>query len=560
MSKRLVFNGAARAGILKGIDILGRAVEATYGYHGPCVMLEHRARGLPPVFTRDGVTVANSVVLKDRLADLGARMLRDVANAVSRNAGDGTTTSVVLARAIARGMMKSLAAGADPLRLKQGMEAAVAVVEADLKRRTLPVEGNMAAQVADVSMRKEGKVGALLQEAYAKVGREGAVVVEPGWSREDRLEITEGFRYAAGFLSPNLITHQIRQSAEIDEARVLLYHGMIEDFMDLVPVLEQVSEAGKSLAVVCEGMEERPLRGLVMNVQRGVFRALAVKAPGLGDRRADWLEDLATACGARVLVPERGDRLDRARLEDLGHAAKVVADADTTTLIRCGGQADIIARRRAGLRREADEIRSRKPGQGSPTGNLHDLDDLEARTAALAGHIATLHVGGTTEVEIKERLQRAVNAQRSVLAALEEGVLPGGGVGLLHARDAVVRLQLPDADRRRGAAIIAEALEHPFRRLLAHAGLNPDAALDRVREARQPHFGFESASGEFVDLVAAGVLDPVKVVRMALSQAAGVAGTVLASEVVILRDTELLPNMPGFSPEWAASTREDPRV
>jgi chaperonin GroEL len=559
MSKRLVFNGEARAGLLKGIDILGRAVEATYGYHGPCVMVQHRARGLPPVLTRDGVTVANSVVLQDRLADIGARILRDVANAVSRQAGDGTTTAVVLARAIASGQLKSLASGADPLRLKQGMDAAVAVVIADLTRRALPVSGHMAAQVADVSMRREGKIGAFLQQAFNEVGKDGTVTVEASWNGHDRLDVTEGFRYEAGFFSPHFVTEPVRQTAELENVRVLLYHGRVSDFMDLVPILETVSEANQALVVVADELEERPLQGLLMNVRRSTFRAMAVKAPGLGDRRGDWLDDLATATGARVLVPERGDRLDQAQLKDLGYAAKVVADSDSTTLMQCGGDPKAVSQRSTGLRREADIIRARQPGEGSPTGNLHDLEDLEARIAALSGRIATVYVGGSTEAEIKERLQRAENARRSVRAALEEGVLPGGGIGFLLAKSALAPLQWPDADRQRGAAIVAEALEQPFRRLVEHAGWNAEEALARIRAKDRPHFGFDAARGEFCDLVESGVLDPAKVLRLALTQAAGMTGMVLASEVVVLNEPDPFLNA-GFSPQWAAATREDPRV
>lgn len=560
MSKRLVFNGEARTGLLAGIDILGRAVEATYGYHGPCVMVQHRAEGLAPFFTRDGVTVANSIVLSDRLADLGARMLRDVANAVSRQAGDGTTTSIVLARTIAQGVMKSLAVGADPLRLREGMDAAVKAVIADFQRRALPATGARPAQVANVSMRQEGQVANLLQEAYATVGTQGAVTVEPSWSRDDKLEIAEGFRYELGFLSPNFVTDPVRNAAELDGARVLLFHGTVTDFMDLVPILEEVSEAGQGLVVVCEGVDERPLQGLVMNVKRGVFRALAVKAPGHGDRRRDWLDDLALATGARVLVPERGDRLDRATLDDLGYAGKVVADVDNTALLHCGGDPDAIAKRIAGLNGEADEIRARKPGDGSPTGNLHDLEDLEARIAALVGRIATVRVGGTTETEIKERLQRAENARRSLQAALEEGVLPGGGVAFLVARAALSGLLLNDLDRQRGVAIVAEALEQPFLRLVAHAGLNAQEALATWRQADNPQYGYDAARGEFCDLVVSGILDPVKVVRLALTQAVGIASTVLASELVVLNEQPRLPHLPGFSAEWAAATREDPRA
>ncbi|CAL1239002.1 chaperonin GroEL [Candidatus Methylocalor cossyra] len=554
MSKRVVFDGAARAGMLKGVDILGRAVEATYGYHGPCVMVEHRTRGLAPVFTRDGVTVANAVVLKDRLAELGARMLRDVANGVARQAGDGTTTAVVLARAIARGMWKSLSAGADPLRLKQGMEGAVDWVVSDLRSRALPVVGERVAQVAEVSMRRDGAVGRLLQEAFAAVGQDGVVTVAPGFGRADRWELVEGFRYEAGVWSPYLVT----DGGPLVAARVLIYHGTVTDFVDLVPILEQVREAGQALVLVCEGMEERPLRSLALNVRRGTFRALAVKAPGLGDRRRDWLDDLAVATGARVLVPELGDRLDRVRLADLGFAGKVVADADTTTLIQGGGDRAAIARRIAGLRKEAEVIRALGPGEGSPTGKRHDLDDLEARIAALGGRIATVYIGGVSEAEVKERLQRAENARRSVLAALEEGVVPGGGVGLLHARAALARLGFSDPDRQRGAAIIGTALEQPFRLLVAHAGQAPDSALARVQAAGHPHWGFDAASGEFCDLVERGVLDPLKTLRLALTQAAGVVGTVLASGVVVMGETAGLPDL-GFSPEWAAATREDPR-
>ncbi len=560
MSKRLVFDGAARAGILQGIEILGEAVETTYGYHGPCVMVQHRAHGLPPFFTRDGVTVANSLVLKDRLADIGARMLRDVANAVSREAGDGTTTAVLLARSIAAGLLKSLAVGADPLRLREGMDTAVQLVAADLARQAMPPEGNRPAQVANLSMRGEGQVGELLQQAYAAVGRDGTVTVEPGWSREDRLEITEGFRYEQGFLSAQMATDPVRQAAQLEDARVLLYHGTVQDFMDLVPILETVKEAGYPLALVCEGMDERPLHSLLLNVHRGVFRAVAVKAPGLGDRRADWLDDLALATGARVLVPERGDRLEQATVADLGRVQRVTADADSTTLTEGSGDRAAVAARLTGLRRTAAEIRARKPGQGSPTGNLHELEDLEARIAALAGRIATVYVGGTTEAEFKERLQRAENARRSVRSALEEGIVPGGGLAFLNAREAVLRLSLDDPDRQRGAGVVAGSLEQPFRRLAMHSGLNADSALAEIRAARDPHIGYDAAKGVLCNLVEAGVIDPAKVLRLALSQAVGIAGTVLSSAVVVLNIDPVLPHMPGFSADWAAATREDPRT
>jgi len=560
MSKRLVFDGEARAGILKGIEILGQAVEATYGYHGPCVMVQHRAQGLPPLITRDGLTVANAVVLHDRLADIGARMLRDVANAMSREAGDGTTTAVLLARAVAGSLLKSLAAGADPLRLREGMDTALQLVNADLALRALPLEGDRAAQVANVSMRGEGRVGALLQEAYAAVGKDGAVTVEPGWSREERLDLAEGFRYEQGLLSPQLANDPLGQSARLDDARVLLFQGSVQDFMDLVPILEAVKEAGQSLVLVCEGIDERPLSVLVMNVKRGVFRAIAVKAPGLGDRRADWMDDLAVATGARVLAPERGDRLDAATLDDLGFAARVAADSDSTMIGLGAGDAGMIAARLTGLRQTAEEIRARKPGQGSPTGNRHDLEDMEARIAALQGRIATVYVGGTTDSETKERLQRAENARRSVRSALEEGVVPGGGVGFLNARDAVLRLRLDHPDCRRGAAIVADALQQPFRRLVSHSGLNADVALAAIRTACNPRFGYDAARGEFRDLIEAGILDPAKVLRLALGQAVGIASAVLASSAVVLNEDPLLPHMQGFSAEWAAATREDPRA
>lgn len=560
MSKRLVFDGAARAGILQGIEILGQAVEATYGYHGPCVMVQHRARGLPPFFTRDGVTVANSLVLKDRLADIGARMLRDVANAVSREAGDGTTTAVLLARSIATGLLKSLAVGADPLRLREGMDIAVQLVTADLARQALPLDGDRAAQVANISMRGEGRTGELLQQAYAAVGSDGTVTVEPGWNLDDHLEIAEGFRYENGFLSAQFATDPVSLSAQLDDARVLLYHGTVVDFMDLVPILETVKENAHPLVLVCEGMDERPLRSLVMNVNRGVFRAVAVKAPGHGDRRSDWLEDLALATGARVLVPERGDRLEQVTIADLGRVQRLTADADSTTLMEGAGDRAAVAARLTGLRQIAAEVRARKPGQGSPTGNLHELEDVEARIAALAGRIATVYVGGTTEAEIKERLQRAENARRSVRSALEEGIVPGGGLAFLNAREAVLRLSLDDADRQRGAGVVAESLMQPFRRLAMHSGLNVDAALTEIRAAHDPHIGYDAAKGVLCNLVESGVIDPAKVLRLALSQAVGIAGTVLSSAVVVLNTAPTLPHMPGFSADWAAATREDPRT
>ncbi|MFO1417977.1 MAG: TCP-1/cpn60 chaperonin family protein [Methylotetracoccus sp.] len=317
MSKRLVFEGEARAGILKGIELLGQAVETTYGYHGPCVMVQHRARGLPPVFTRDGVTVANALVLKDALAEIGARMLRDVANAVSRQAGDGTTTAVILARAIARDLLRSLAVGADPLRLRDGMETAVQLAIATLERQAEPAIGDRLAAVANISMRGEGSVAELMQQAYTELGTNGIVNVEASWTGIDRIEFNEGFRCEQGLLSPMLITDEVRRIAELENVRVLLYHGTVQDFMDLVPVLESVKDSGQSLALVCEGIDERPLQTLVMNVHRGVFQAIAAK-PGLGDRTKSGRRlagrPRVRPPGTRVLVPSTaGDRLEQAK-------------------------------------------------------------------------------------------------------------------------------------------------------------------------------------------------------------------------------------------------------
>lgn len=559
MAKEVVYKGNARQRMMQGIEILSRAALPTLGATGPSVMIQHRADGLPPVSTRDGVTVANSIVLKDRVANLGARLLRDVAGTMSREAGDGTTTAIVLARHIAREMFKSLAAGADPIALKRGIDRAVGCVTEDIRARAWRGEQeSLILGVAAVATKSESGVGRLLLEALGAVGIHGAMSVELGQRREDVLDVVDGYRWEKGYLSPYFVTDRTRELAELDDVYVLMTDLEVTDFIDLVPLLEEVTEARGSLLIAADRVHENALAGILLNHVRGVFKAVAVTAPGFGDKRPNRLLDLAALTGGRAILEAKGDRLDRVTLADLGRVRRAVVSADETALLGTPGT-EASRARLEGLRLEAEQYRALKPGQGSATGRLHELEEVEARIIGLSGKSAVYRVGGVTDVEMKERMVRIENAYRSVVSALEEGVLPGGGVGFLGSLPALAELGARSADEARGIGIVRSALAEPLRVIGENSGLSGEAVVAKVMDHPNPGWGYDQESGSFGDLHAKGIWDAAKVLRLALEKAASVAGTFLTTEAVVLEVPDA-DAFAGFSAEWAAATREDPRV
>jgi len=559
MPKEVVYSGSARSRMIRGMEILARAVMPTLGATGRSVMIEHRTSGLPPISTRDGRTVAESTVLKDGIANLGVRLLRDVAGAMSREVGDGTTTAIILARHIAREMFKSLVAGADAGALKRGVDRAVACVTEVLQARAWRGDReSIVLGVASAASKGDPGVGKLLLQAIEAVGINGAVSFELGHCRDDVLDVVDGFRWEKGYLSPYFVTNRDRELVELENVYLLVTDLEVTDFMDLVPLLEEVTEAGGSLLVAADRVHEKALAGILLNHVREVFKAVAVTAPGFGDKRPNRLHDLASLTGGRAILEVNGDRLDRTTLGDLGRARRVVVSAEETALFDLPGT-EASRARLAGLRSEAEQYRALKPGRGSATGRLHELEELESRIIALSGRSAIFRVGGATDIEIKERMVRVENAYRSVVAALEEGVLPGGGVGLLAGISALTGLTACDGDETRGISIVRSALAEPLRVIGENSGLSGDAVVAKVLDHPTAGWGYDQECAEFGDLHAKGIWDAAKVLRLALEKAASVAGVFLTTEAVVL-DVPDADAFAGFSSEWAAATREDPRI
>jgi len=562
MAKQIVFNHNARAKMMRGINKLAQAVEVTLGASGPSVVIQHRTDGVLPVVTRDGVTVAQAITLPDIIEDVGARMLRDVAGAVSRAAGDGTTTSIVLARSLARGCEKSMVAGANPVDLKRGMELAVECLSDEMRSTAIRTrDRDIFRKVCRSASKEDDSVADLLIDAIEAVGNDGVVSFELGYTYDDELEITDGSRFAQGYFSSYFNTDKERNLAELDHPYILLYDREITDFMDLVPLLEDAQEQRRPLLVIAENITEEALAPLLLNHVRGNFKVVVVKPPGFGDGRSERLLDLAIMTGGRACLEVQGDRLEKMTLADLGQAQRVVVSAESTLIIGCRGDAQRIGDRIVQLTLDADRIRARKPGEGSPTGNRHDLENLEERIAFLRSKTAAYRVGGLNDMAIKERMVRVENAYNSVRAAMDEGVMAGGGVGLLHIRKALDGLRFDNADHRRGAEIVEEALYEPLRRIAHNAGMNPESVLAKVLMHDDGIYGYDVAARTYGSLLEAGVLDPVKVVRLALQNAAGIVSTVMTTEAIVCQEPVLkrFPNTAQIA-EWAAATREDPRA
>ncbi len=559
MSKQVIYNPEAQQRLLQGINAVARAASVTLGSAGPAVMIQHRTDGIMPIFTRDGVTVANSIVMEDRIANLGARMLRDVAGSVSREVGDGTTTAIVLAQSLAVEALRSVAAGFHPMQLQKGMELALILVEQYLqKTAVIDSTDDWVEKIALVASKGEAGVGQLLSKALAELGEEGTLTFQLGNGREDQLEIVEGIHYEQGYLSPYFITDKNRAEAVLDRPYILLYDREISDFMDLVPILEEVAAEGRPLLVIAEAVAEKALTGLLLNHVRGIFKVVAVKPPGFGDKRIDRLCDLALLTGGTAILASNAMRMEDVALAQLGQAQRAVIGEGSTTIVGAAGSRERVNTRIEALRRELAQVRARKPGQGSATGNQHEAEELEERISVLSGKTGTFSVGGITDVEIKERLVRIENAYLSAKAALEEGVLPGGGVGLLRCMAALEAMIAENAEQQQGMAIVKQALGAPLRQLLSNCGLNRDEVLIRLSTQADPAFAMDMQHlryGNFLDI---GIIDPVKVVRTALRNAVSVVGTLISSDTVVMNVPDL-SIMAGYSPEWAAATREDPR-
>ena len=533
-AKDVRFGTDARARMMDGVNILANAVKVTLGPKGRNVVLD-KAFGAPTV-TKDGVSVAKEIELKDKFENMGAQMVKEVASQTSDAAGDGTTTATVLAQALVREGLKAVAAGMNPMDLKRGIDQAVAAATAELRNLSRPcTENKEIAQVGTISANSDTSIGEIIAEAMGKVGKEGVITVEEGTSLANELDVVEGMQFDRGYLSPYFINNQQSQSADLEAPFILLYDKKISNIRELLPVLEGVAKAGKPLLIVAEDVEGEALATLVVNTIRGIIKVCAVKAPGFGDRRKAMLQDIAVLTGATVIAEEVGLSLEKATLKDLGNAKKVQISKDNTTIIDgAGAEADIKSR--------CEQIRQTM----EETTSDYDREKLQERLAKLAGGVALIKVGAATEVEMKEKKARVEDALHATRAAVEEGVVPGGGVALVRSIKGLAGLKGANAEQDTGIAIARRAMEEPLRQIVANAGDEPSVVLQRVAEGTG-NFGYNAATGEYGDLVAMGILDPTKVTRFALQNAASVAGLMITTEAMVA-DTpkdESAPPMPG---------------
>ena len=519
-AKDVKFHDSARVRIVKGVNVLADAVKVTLGPKGRNVVIE-RSFGAPTI-TKDGVSVAKEIELKDRFENMGAQMVKQVASKTADIAGDGTTTATVLAQAIVQEGMKHVAAGMNPMDLKRGIDKAVAAVLDELRNLSKPISTNREiAQVGSISANSDEAIGKIIADAMEKVGKEGVITVEDGKSLDNELDVVEGMQFDRGYVSPYFINDPEKQAAYLDDALILLHDKKISNIRDLLPILEAASKADKPLLIVAEDVESEALATLVVNAMRGILKVAAVKAPGFGDRRKAMLEDIAVLTGATVISEETGKQLQKATLEDLGRAKRVEVRKDDTFIIDgAGDQASIDARVKS-IRVQIDEATSD-----------YDREKLQERVAKLAGGVAVIKVGAATEVEMKEKKDRVDYALHATRAAVEEGIVPGGGVALLRARSAVLNLKGANSDQDAGIRIVQHALEAPLRAIVANAGEEPSVVIAKVAEGKG-NYGYNAATGEYGDLVEAGVVDPTKVTRTALQNAASVAGLILTTDATI---------------------------
>jgi chaperonin GroEL len=543
MAKQILHGEESRQSILRGVNVLADAVKVTLGPKGRNVVIEKKFGS--PLITKDGVTVAKEIELKDPLENMGAQMVREVASKTSDVAGDGTTTATVLAQAIYREGVKTVAAGANPMALKRGIEKAVAAVNGTqdedgnrknsaLDRLSQKVSGEMIAQVGTISANNDETIGRIIAEAMKKVGKDGVITVEESKTMETQLEVVEGMQFDRGYLSPYFVTDPERMEAVLENPYILIHEKKISSMKDLLPLLEQIAKGGRPLIIIAEDVEGEALATLVVNKLRGTLQVAAVKAPGFGDRRKAMLQDIAILTGGKAITEDLGIKLENVQMADLGQAKKVTIDKDNTTIVEGKGKAGDIEGR-------VKEIR----GQVEKTTSDYDREKLQERLAKLVGGVAVIKVGAATETEMKEKKARVEDAMHATRAAVEEGIVPGGGVALLRCADAIEALKL-EGDEKIGANIVRRALEEPLRQIVGNAGEEGAIVVGKVRESKENNFGYNALTNKFEDLVKAGVIDPTKVTRSALQNAGSIAALMLTTEALVseIPDDKKEPAMP----------------
>jgi chaperonin GroEL len=543
MAKQILHGEESRQSILRGVNVLADAVKVTLGPKGRNVVIEKKFGS--PLITKDGVTVAKEIELKDPLENMGAQMVREVASKTSDVAGDGTTTATVLAQAIYREGVKTVAAGANPMALKRGIEKAVAAVngtqDADgnrqnsaLDKLSQKVSGEMIAQVGTISANNDETIGRIIAEAMKKVGKDGVITVEESKTMETQLEVVEGMQFDRGYLSPYFVTDPERMEAVLENPYILIHEKKISSMKDLLPLLEQIAKGGRPLIIIAEDVEGEALATLVVNKLRGTLQVAAVKAPGFGDRRKAMLQDIATLTGGKAVTEDLGIKLENVQMADLGQAKKVTIDKDNTTIVEGKGKPGDIEGR-------VKEIR----GQVEKTTSDYDREKLQERLAKLVGGVAVIKVGAATETEMKEKKARVEDAMHATRAAVEEGIVPGGGVALLRCADAIEALKL-EGDEKIGANIVRRALEEPLRQIVGNAGEEGAIVVGKVRESKENNYGYNALTNKFEDLVKAGVIDPTKVTRSALQNAGSIAALMLTTEALVseIPDDKKEPAMP----------------
>ena len=519
-AKQVLFGDDARVRMVRGINILANAVKVTLGPKGRNVVLDRNFGS--PLVTKDGVTVAREIELKDKFENMGAQMVREVASKTNDNAGDGTTTATVLAQAIVVEGMKFVAAGMNPMDLKRGIDKAVECAIAELKKISKPVTTTKEiAQVGSISANSDQEIGEIIAEAMEKVGKDGVITVEDGKSLKNELDVVEGMQFDRGYLSPYFITNPDKQVAVLENPYILLHDQKISNIRDLLPILEQVAKAGRPLLIICEDLEGEALATLVVNSLRGILKVCAVKAPGFGDRRKATLEDIAILTGGTLVTKDIGLSLDKATLEHLGQAKRVEVNKENTTIINGAGNPEMIEARVKNIRTQIESVTSD-----------YDREKLQERVAKLAGGVALIKVGAATEVEMKEKKARVDDALHATRAAVEEGVVPGGGVALVRAQKAVAQLKGDNEEQTAGIKIVLRAMEEPMRQIVGNAGLEPSVVVNAVANG-EGNYGFNAQTSEYGDMVAMGVLDPTKVTRTALQNAASVASLILTTDCMI---------------------------
>ncbi len=519
MAKQIIYSDASRQAILRGVNQLADAVKVTLGPKGRNVVLEKKFGG--PTITKDGVTVAKEIELKDPLENMGAQMVREVASKTSDVAGDGTTTATILAQSIYREGVKAVAAGANPMALKRGIDKAVELVTEEVKKLSKPVSGDMIAQVGTISANSDHTIGNIIAEAMKKVGKDGVITVEESKTMVTELDTVEGMQFDRGYLSPYFVSDAERMECVLEDPYILIHEKKISNMKDLLPLLEQIARSGKPLLIIAEEVEGEALATLVVNKLRGTLNACAVKAPGFGDRRKAMLEDIGILTGGKPIMEDIGVKLEGVRLEDLGRAKRVTVDKDNTTIVDGAGQSKAIEGRIKQLRSQIDE-----------TTSDYDREKLQERLAKLAGGVAVIKVGAATETEMKEKKARVEDALHATRAAVEEGIVPGGGVALLRAAKALATYKV-DGDEQIGVTIVKRACEEPLRQIVSNSGTEGAIVVDKVRENANQNFGYNAATDAYEDLVASGVIDPTKVTRSALQHAASIAGLMLTTEAMI---------------------------